>query len=80
MVEKLRPRWLYYRGPMSFTDPDAGRLIVYLDGTRYGWAESLRRIPTTHLVGLEYLGGVEAAARFGLGHSGGAILVTTRPR
>lgn len=80
LVEALRPRWLASRGPMSFSDPDAGRLVVYLDGTRYGWAENLRELQTMNLERLEYLDGVQASARYGFGHSGGAILVTTRLR
>jgi hypothetical protein len=80
LVQSLRPRWLIRRGPMSIADPTAGSLIVYLDGSRYGGAESLRQLSTTHLAELEYLDGAEASSRFGLGHGGGAILVTTRLR
>jgi hypothetical protein len=71
---------LQARGPQSFTDRSAGGVVVYLDGTRIGGASTLRRIMASDMETAQYLSASEAASRYGLNHSGGAILITTRRR
>jgi hypothetical protein len=80
LIQNHRPRWIAQRGPMSINDPTAGMVVVYLDGVRAGYADFLRQISVISVEQMEYLNGPAAAARYGLGHAGGAILVTTRLR
>jgi hypothetical protein len=76
LVQKVRPIWLRKRGPTSFTQE--GDVVVYLDGTRMGFREELRRVRTENLESLEYLDARRATNRFGPGHVQGAILLRTR--
>jgi hypothetical protein len=76
LVQKLRPIWLRKRGPTSFTQE--GDVVVYLDGTRMGFRDELRRLHTENLESVEYLDARRATNRFGSGHVQGAILLRTR--
>ena len=78
LIQTTRPRWLQPRGPQSFTDRTAGEVMVYLDGTRIGGPSTLRRIMASDMESAQYLNASEAASRYGLNHSGGAILISTR--
>jgi hypothetical protein len=69
-IEALRSNWLALRGP-------GGGVQVYLDGEHLGGVEMLRTIPVPSVESIRHLDGIEAAARYGLGHDQGAILVTT---
>jgi hypothetical protein len=75
LVQTLRPRWLQVRGPAGVA---TGETAVYLDGSRIGEIDVLRRISTREISGLQFLSPTEATHRFGTGHGHGAILVTTR--
>jgi hypothetical protein len=90
LVRDLRPRWLQGRGVqslgspvpvghdrMSTTNAPVG-VVIYLDGTRLGGLEFLRQIMASGIREATFLGGTEAAARYGVDHSAGAILLTTR--
>lgn len=65
-VEALRPLWL------------KAIVQVYVDDNHLGRVEALRttRIPSVALI--RHLDGIQATARYGRNHEGGAILVTTR--
>lgn len=76
-VTILRPTWLRDRGRVSLTNETAHELVVYLDGTRLGGAEYLRRIRASDVSLVHYLNPSQATNRFGTGHSGGAIVVFT---
>ncbi|HUF49561.1 MAG TPA: hypothetical protein VMN60_01930, partial [Longimicrobiales bacterium] len=78
LLTRLRPQWLRPRGSVSAQDPDAGYPVVYLDGTRYGRPELLRSLRTDDVQSIQYLGPTDASTRYGTGHVGGVILVTTR--
>jgi hypothetical protein len=78
LVRQLRPNWLHRRGPTSVRDRTAGQMIVYVDGTRWGGVAELRNFRTDQLRQLHYLSGPEATMRFGTGHGGGVIEITTR--
>jgi len=78
LIQSTRPRWLRGRGPQSFTDRGAGAVVIYLDGTRIGGASTLRRIMASDMEAAEFLTASEAMSRYGMNHSGGAILITTR--
>jgi hypothetical protein len=78
LIQSTRPRWLRGRGPQSFTDRGAGAVVIYLDGTRIGGASTLRRIMASDMEAAEFLSASEAMSRYGMNHSGGAILIQTR--
>lgn len=81
VVKRLRPRWLSARNFAA--TPTGGALSsqevqVYLDDIRQGGPASLTRINVELIGEMRYMTGSEAAARFGLNHQSGAILITTR--
>jgi hypothetical protein len=75
-VQTLRPQWLRQRGALSITQRESVK--VYLDGSLYGGAESLRQITTRSISSIRYLDALEATQRYGLDHGQGAIVVSTR--
>lgn len=77
-VRALRPNWLRPRGRVSLTRTAAGDVVIYMDGTRVGGPEYLRRVPVNDVSVLRYLNASAATNRFGTGHAGGVIMVTTR--
>ena len=70
-IESLRPNWLYRRGSESDVQ-------VYVDDTHLGGQGELRTIRLSSVAVIRHLDGIQATARYGLGHDNGAILVTTR--
>ena len=77
-VQALRPHFLNTRGAQSIQDPNPPQPIVYLDGMRLGLPSTLSMITASSVVTIEYVNSIEASSRYGMGHGGGAILVTTR--
>jgi hypothetical protein len=77
-VQRLRPEWFRRRGQTSLQNQSAGAVVVYLDGVRFGGPRSLEAVRAESVVHMEYLDASDATTRFGTGHGGGAILVTTR--
>ena len=75
-IEALRSNWLRERGPDSFSIP--GHVQVYLDDSRLGGVEALRTLPLANVLYIRHVNGVDAAARWGLDHGQGVILVSTR--
>lgn len=71
-VQRLRSRWIQSRGGMGSDPP-----VLYVDGTRRGSADELRFIRADEIEQLEFLSAGDATTRFGTGHTGGAILVTS---
>jgi hypothetical protein len=78
LVSAIRPNWLRTRGPQSLSDPQAGQVLVYLDGMRAGGAQFLRNVAASRVAYLEYLPPGLAASRYGTDHDGGVILVSSR--
>lgn len=76
-VQRLRPAFLR-RGRVNLQDDTVTYPIVYLDDLRMGPVDELRRIRAAEVVRIEYLSGSDATMRFGTGHSGGALIVTSR--
>ena len=88
-VRILRPNWLSSRRPHLLADPSCGaldrvcapirveRLKVYLDGHRLGGPENLMDIGARNIETIRFFSAAEAVARWGAGHSQGAILVST---
>lgn len=70
-VQRLRSRWVQARGAGG----DAP--VLYVDGTRRGSADELRFIRVADVQMMEFLSAGDATTRYGTGHMGGAILVTS---
>ena len=71
VIQRLRPRWLQTR---SGDSP-----VVYVDGARRGSGlGDLRGLRSADIQQMEYMSANDASTRFGTGHTGGAIMVTTR--
>lgn len=75
-VERLRPAFLR-RGRVNVDGDTKSFPIVYLDDLKLGGIDELRRIRASQVARIEYLSAADATFRFGTGHSGGALLVTT---
>jgi hypothetical protein len=78
IINHLRPEWLRPRGAVSLQSPNASYPVVYVNGTRYGPLDSLRQLPSDSIRQIEYMGASDATTRFGTGHPGGVIMITTR--
>lgn len=70
-VAALRPLWLSKRGP-------DGEVQVYIDDVHVGAIEMLRSVRIASVAVMKHLDGIQAAARYGMNHDQGAILITTR--
>jgi hypothetical protein len=77
-VQSMRPQWLRVRGATSMAASES--IQVYLDGSRMGGIEQLRQITVSSISTTQYLDGLEATQRWGIGHGAGAIVVSTRAR
>lgn len=73
LVQRLHPQWLQKRGRSSVSNP--GDIIVYVEDTRYGNPESLRRLDVIDVQSIEFLRPEEATMRYGSGHDDGVIYV-----
>jgi hypothetical protein len=71
VVAALRPLWLTKRGP-------DGEVQVYVDDIHLGGIDMLRSVRLASIAVIRHLDGIQASARYGIGHNQGAILVTTR--
>lgn len=80
-VERLKSHWLRSTTPTSPVSQQAGTIpvMVYLDNQRMGYVDQLRRIEVAAIDYIRYFSPAEAAARWGFGNAGGAILVVTQP-
>jgi len=78
-VQHLRPAWILRSRPNPALPNQF--LIIYVDGQRYGSGiDGLRTLPIRSAYSVEFLSPTRAQARFGPGHSIGAIEVLTNPR
>ena len=77
VVRRLRPQWLRQRSAPTVRDPQPTRPVVYVDGVPQGSVGVLRDYRRENVIRMEFLGPSDATNRFGTGHSGGVILVTT---
>jgi hypothetical protein len=75
-VAALRSNWMAPRPPISISDPNAGRTVVFTNGSVYlGGLSNLRLMHVTAVEALEYLNPREATARFGIRSNGGPAIV-----
>ena len=78
LIRNLRPRWVRSQGPDTFLG-DQGEVQVHMDGKRLGGVEVLRRMSPGGVTSIQWVPPIDAAARFGLDHSHGAVLISTAP-
>ena len=79
LIEVLRPRWLRPQGgPDTFYGTE-GQVQVHMDGNWMGDVGVLRGLSVGGVTSIEWLPPLAAAARYGLDHGHGAIVVSTRP-
>ena len=77
VVQQVRPRMLSSLGPTSVTGM-SNQLVVYMDATKMGSAETLKEIRMAEVQEIRYLPPSEATLRYGTGHENGVILVRRR--
>lgn len=76
-IERLRPRWLRSRGPVSLRG--GGALpSVFVDGSDHGELASLRRMSVTNIESIRFLSSSDATTRYGTGYPSGIIHVRSR--
>ncbi|MEX2582600.1 MAG: hypothetical protein WD766_04980 [Gemmatimonadota bacterium] len=76
-VQRLRPQWLRTRGISSFGgEPDP--IMVYVDNVRYGEVRELTGFRIEAIEEVERIDATSATQRWGTGHAGGVLLVSTR--
>ncbi|MEJ7810034.1 MAG: hypothetical protein WKG32_06390 [Gemmatimonadaceae bacterium] len=73
-LRRIRPEWSRHLSP---ADPDGQVTVVYVDGVRTGDMQALHGIPRASVRRVDLLSRVDAQVRYGNGHGGRAILVTT---
>lgn len=78
-IRQLRPHWAataHLRSPTEREGAgEAGVIVVYLDGARFGAMDGLRQIALADVAEVQYFEAREATIRFGTGHPAGAINV-----
>jgi hypothetical protein len=77
IVQRFRPRWLSPRTQGTIANPEPSFAQVYVDDVRFGPIDTLYRIDGTQIERIEFMSGLDATTRFGVGHDGGAIMVWT---
>ena len=78
VIQALRSNWLRPKTAGDFGKSDV--LQVYLDNQRVGGMEELRNIAPLSVLSVRYFDPIQASARWGLGHNGGAIYVLTQKK
>ena len=74
-IRRLRPQFLRTASVSGAADGP----VVYLDGIRLaGGVEALRDIAATTIREIRRLDALDATARYGAGHQGGAIVIATK--
>ena len=76
-VERLRPQFLQTHGAVSMQDMTAD-ILVYMDDVRVGGIDVLRRIEPGQVQEIRYVNAKDATTRYGTGHGGGVIEVTSK--
>lgn len=76
-VDALHANWLTVRGTDSFRTPSD--VAIYMNSVRLGGPDALREIAAPPIHVIRYYDRLAATARFGVGHSQGAIAIFTYP-
>lgn len=78
LIRTLRPRWLRSQGPDALMG-DQGQVQVRMDGNHLGGVDAMRNLAAAGVTTIEWLPPIDAAARFGLDHGHGVIIISTAP-
>lgn len=81
IIEQLRPQMLRSRGSSSLTPgatSDDALPRVYVDDISYGNVNSLSNLNSVSIREIRFIKAGDATTRWGTGHTGGVILVTTK--
>ena len=81
IIEQLRPQMLRSRGSSSLAPSatsDDALPRVYVDDISYGNLNSLSNVNSTSIREIRFIKAGDATTRWGTGHTGGVILVTTK--
>ncbi len=78
VIQRLRPQFLRTRGSVSIRDATPPRPVVYVDGMQYGSLDVLWQFPASRIQTIEYIPARDATTRWGSGHMGGVIMLTTK--
>ena len=76
VIQLLRPEWLRSRGAGSMGGAPQ-MPVAYVDGQRYGELQSLQSFRIGTFKELRYYSASEATNRWGTGHTGGVVYLTT---
>ena len=77
VIRGLRPHFVAPpRGVRSMGGGRAGPTVLYVNGNKMGDLSMLRQILATDVFEVRYMDPSKAENEFGIGHSGGAVLVT----
>ena len=79
LVQELRPRWVRSQGPDTFIGQQ-GEVQVHMDGNHLGGVRVLNQLAAVGVTSIRWLSPIDAAARYGLNHSHGAIVISTAPQ
>lgn len=78
VIRKVRANFLSYRGETSLRNTSSPYPIVYVDDMAYGEISLLRTIPAMQISTIRLLRAWEASTKYGMGHMGGVIAISTR--
>lgn len=76
-VSRLRPQYLRRRGETSVMLRGSTQLHVYMDNMRLGGMEALHYVSVEALQSIRYMSAAEATMRWGVNHTGGALLLSS---
>lgn len=77
-VRQLRPEFLRSRGVQSIRSGSPEEPVVYVNGVRAGGLAALQRIMAMDVQLVRHVDARDATTRYGTGHAGGVIEVTTK--
>ncbi|MEO7367742.1 MAG: hypothetical protein ABIZ36_07280 [Gemmatimonadaceae bacterium] len=80
LVVHLRPEYLRSRGSNSLRNTTPPTAVVYVDNVQFGSIETMRSMAADNIAQIHYMSASDATTRFGMDHTGGAILITSRIR
>lgn len=79
VIEVLRPRWLQSQGGPDTFMGEEGKVQVHMDGNWLGDVDVLRGLSPAGVTSISWMRPLDASGRYGLDHSHGAIIISTRP-
>ena len=79
-IKRLRPMFLISRGATSLRLGESTLPKVYLDGSPYGDAETLRSMPLVGIHEVRFMDARDATTMYGTGHTAGIIMVKTKEK